>query len=38
MKYIGEPYAGNPHVRFDEGRGVIPAPTLPSPREMLFWI
>jgi hypothetical protein len=23
-KSIGEPYAGNPHVRFDEGRGVNP--------------
>jgi hypothetical protein len=28
MKFIGKPYAGKPHVRFDEGAGkarVFPA-------------
>src|SRR5208337_3174052 len=31
---LREPDAGNPHVRFDEGRGVLFAssPTLPPPR------
>ena len=24
VKSVGEPYAGNPHVRFDEGRGGNP--------------
>ena len=25
MKFIGKPYAGKPHVRFDEGAGKAPA-------------
>ncbi len=30
MKNIGKPYAGKPHVRFDEGSlGYALAPTLP---------
>ena len=30
----GEPDAGNPHVRFDEGRGTFESPpTLPAPKE-----
>jgi hypothetical protein len=30
MKFIGKPYAGKPHVRFDEGAGkvVFPLPAL----------
>ena len=28
MKFIGKPYAGKPHVRFDEGVGKV---ILPSP-------
>ena len=32
--YSGEPDAGNPHVRFDEGRGTFGSPpTLPA----LIW-
>jgi len=29
-KFIGKPYAGKPHVRFDEGAGkvVLPLPAL----------
>jgi hypothetical protein len=29
MKFIGEPYAGKPHVRFDEGVGKVDL-TLPA--------
>jgi len=28
---VGEPYTGNPSVRFDEGHGLTPVPTLLSP-------
>jgi hypothetical protein len=37
--FIGEPYAGKPHVRIDEGagKGISPSrSTLPSLREVLF--
>jgi hypothetical protein len=26
MKFIGKPYAGKPHVRFDEGAGKVDLP------------
>jgi len=37
MKLVGKPYAGKPHVRFDEGateytKGCIPYSTLPVKR------
>ena len=34
MKFIGKPYAGKPHVRFDEGagKGFLPLPAL------LYWL
>jgi len=33
MKFIGKPYAGKLHVRFDEGAGM--ASSLPA---LLYWL
>ena len=36
VKAVGTPYAGNPHVRCEEGVGVTSPPTLPSLRFKAF--
>jgi len=37
MKFVGKPYAGKPHVRFDEGERVKPFSTLPPTKRMGYF-